>query len=243
MYIDGISIGITNMVLFSLVVLARKLISNEGLEDFLIVKKKLNWDLFREGTFMGFLLILGYAFLTVIFGVGNLNFTFNVSGEFLVTLLSFIFGFAAVALFEESLFRDYLLIKLKERFTTIKAVFFTSLIFSLIHIFSYISTGPLTIIALFNAYMLGIILALIVVKTESIMWAIGFHFIWNLTQTVFLTIESSILKLEIKRGFLAGTRYIPEAGILVTIILIILALYMVDRFTETNIIPRRIGNG
>jgi hypothetical protein len=75
------------------------------------------------------------------------------------------------------------------------------------------------------------------------MWAIGFHFIWNLTQTVFLTIESSILKLEIKRGFLAGTRYIPEAGILVTIILIILALYMVDRFTETNIIPRRIGNG
>ncbi len=243
MYIDGISIGITNMVLFSLVVLARKLISNEGLEDFLIVKKKLNWDLFREGSYMGFLLMLGYAFLTVIFGVGNLNFTFNVSGEFLVTFLSFIFGFAAVALFEESLFRDYLLIKLKERFTTIKAVFFTSLIFSVIHIFSYISTGPLTVIALFNAYMIGIILALIVVKTESIMWAIGFHFIWNLTQTVFLTIESSILKLEIERGFLAGTRYIPEAGILVTIILIILALYMVDRFTETNIIPRRIGNG
>jgi len=243
MYIDGISIGITNMVLFSIVVLARKLISNEGLESFLIIKKKLNWKLFWEGSFMGFILILGYVFFTLIFGVGNLSFSFALSGQFLVTLLSFIFGFAAVALFEESLFRDYLLIKLKKRFTDIKAIFFTSLIFSFIHIFSYISTGPLTLIALFNAYMIGIILALIVVKTESIMWAIGFHFIWNLTQTVFLTIESSILSLEIQRGFLAGTRYIPEAGILITIILIILALYMVDRFTETNIIPRRIGNG
>lgn len=243
MYIDGISIGITNMVLFSIVVLARKLISNEGLEGFLVVKKKLNWKLFWEGSFMGFILILGYVFLTLIFGVGTLNFTFAISGQFLVTFLSFIFGFAAVALFEESLFRDYLLVKLKKKFSTINAVFFTSLIFSFVHIFSYISTGPLTLIALFNAYMIGVILALIVVKTESIMWVLGFHFIWNLTQTVFLTIESSILSLEIQRGFLAGTRYIPESGFLITIVLIILALYMVDRFTETNIIPRRIGNG
>lgn len=243
MYIEGIRIVITNIVLFSIVVLARKLISNEGLEEFLIVQKKLNWNLFREGSLIGFLLILGYVFLTIIFGVGNLDFTFKISGEFLVSLISFIFGFAAVALFEESLFRDYLLLKLKKRFNTIKAVFFTSLIFSFIHIFSYLSTGRLTVIALFNAYIIGIILALIVVKTESIMWAVGFHFIWDLTQTVFLTIESSILSLEIKRGFLAGTRYIPEAGILVTVISIILTLYMVDRFTETNIIPRRIGNG
>ncbi|MFO7815168.1 MAG: CPBP family intramembrane glutamic endopeptidase [Halanaerobiales bacterium] len=243
MYIDGISIGIINMFLFSIVVLARKLISNEGLEEFLIIKKELKWNLFWEGSLMGFLLILGYVFLTIIFRVGNLNFTFKMRGDFLVTFLSFIFGFAAVALFEESLFRDYLLLKLKKRFTTIKAVFFSSLIFSLVHIFSYISTGPLTVIALFNAYIIGIILALIVVKTESIMWALGFHFLWNLTQTVFLTVESSIFSLELNRGFLAGTPYIPEAGILVTIILVILSLYMVDRFTETNIIPRRIGNG
>lgn len=243
MYIDGISIGITNIVLFSIVVLARKLISHEDIEKFLIVKKKLNWKLFWEGSFMGFILILGYVFLTLIFGVGNLNFTFKMSGEFLITFFSYIFGFAAVALFEESLFRDYLLMKLKKRFSTIKAVFFSSLIFSFIHIFSYISTGPLTAIALFNAYMIGVILALIVVETESIMWVLGFHFIWNLTQTVFLTIESSILSLEIHKGLLAGTRYIPEAGILITVILIILTLYMVDRFTETNIIPRRIGNG
>ncbi|MCF8008616.1 MAG: CPBP family intramembrane metalloprotease [Halanaerobiales bacterium] len=243
MYIQGVGIGITNLILFILVILAKKIIDNKGLDSFMIRKKKLNWKLFVEGFVVAFILIILYIIFTVVLNAGQLILEFKISTEFFLNLLSFIFAFGAVALFEESLFRDYLLSKLKDKLSKTKAVFISSLIFSILHFFNYSSTSSLSVTAFFNAFIIGIILSLIVLKTESLMWSLGYHLSWNLMQTVFLIFKDSGFRVEIEEGLLAGTKQVPEAGIIVTFILIILIIYMLKRFSLTDILPKFEGFG
>jgi len=82
--------------------------------------------------------------------------------NFIFTLLSYLFAFAAVSLFEESLFRDYILLKFKKKYAAADAVFISSMIFALIHVFSYSSAGSLIVLGLLNAFIIGFILSLIV---------------------------------------------------------------------------------
>lgn len=239
----GIATGITNIILFLLVVLARRLISKESINRFLISKPHKRWKLFWEGCLMGFVLILVYVFLAVLFGVGQLSIKPQFSMNFIFILLSYIFAFAAVSLFEESLFRDYILLKFKKKYEAADAVFISSMIFALIHVFSYSSAGSLIVLGLLNAFIIGFILSLIVIATKSLMWPLGFHMMWNLTQTLFLMMRSGGINLEINEGILAGTSFIPEAGLIVTLILIGLIVYMVKRFSCAHIMPSSIGKG
>ena len=239
----GILTGVTNLILFIILVLARRLISKESINYFLISRPQKRWKLFWEGCLAGFILIIIYVLLTILFGVGELTFKLNLSLDFIFVLLSYVFGFAAVSLFEESLFRDYILLKVKKKFSAPDAVFLSSLLFSLVHIISYASIGTLAVMGLFNAFIIGFILSIIVISTRSIMWPLGYHLVWNLTQTIFLVERSSGINLEIDKGILAGAKLVPEAGIIVTLVLIILAVYMLKRFDCAHIMPNSIGKG
>jgi membrane protease YdiL (CAAX protease family) len=179
----------------------------------------------------------------LLFNVGDLNLNFSFSIDFLYVILAFVVAFLAVSLFEESLFRDYLLVKFRKRFGTEKAILLSSVLFSLLHIFGYLSTGNLTVIGLFNAFLIGILLSVVVISTHSIMWVLGFHLFWNFTQTIFLDIEIGGIVLNIDKGIWAGTKHIPEAGLIVSFVIFILYIYILKRFDASYLIPKIKGFG
>lgn len=243
MFANGINIAVTNIILFIIVIVARKLISNEPVSSFLVFKKNKNYRLFWEGSLIAFILIHIYVFFTLIFNVGQFELNLALSIELLYVVLAYVLAFLAVSLFEESLFRDYMLFKFRKRYGTEKAILLSSIIFSLIHIFGYLSTGNLTVIGLLNAFIIGVLLSVVVITTHSIMWALGFHLFWNLTQTIFLEIEIGGIVLNIERGIWAGTKNIPESGLIVSIVLFILYIYIIKRFDASYLIPKIKGFG
>jgi len=240
---DAFNIAITNFILFLIVIVARKIISNDPVNSFLVFKKNKNKRLFLEGSLVGFILIHIYVIIIMLSNVGQLQLNFSINIKFLYVILSFTVSFLAVSLFEETLFRDYILFKLRNRFGTEKAILFSSVLFSLLHIFGYLSTGNLTVIGLLNAFFIGILLSVVVISTHSIMWALGFHLFWNLTQTIFLDIEIGGIILNIDKGIWAGTKSIPEAGLIVTVVLFVLYIYILKRFDASYLMPKIQGFG
>jgi len=235
--------AVINLILFILVIIARKIISNEPVSSFLVLKKNKNYRLFWEGSLIAFILIHIYVFLIIFFNLGEFELNLTLSIEFVYVVLAYLLVFIAVSLFEESLFRDYLLYKFRKRFGTEKAIVLSSILFSLLHIFGYLSSGNLTVIGLLNAFFIGILLSVVVISTHSIMWALGFHIFWNLIQTIFLEIEIGGIVLNIEKGIWAGTKQIPEAGLIVSIVLFILYIYILKRFDASYLIPKIKGFG
>lgn len=142
-------------------------------------------------------------------------------------------GFLAVALFEESLFRGYILQKLLKRFSMEKSIIISSAIFGGLHFFDY-SPSYYFWIGLINASIIGILLSVIVIKTKSLMMAVGFHLTWNLTQRILFL--NNIFKynvsinFKIREGLLSGTYFVPEAGLAVSAVLLVISIYMFIRF-------------
>ena len=240
---DAFNTAITNFILFVIVIVARKIISNDSISSFLVFKKNKNKRLFLEGSLVGFILIHIYVIIIMVFNVGELQLNFSFSIEFLYVILAFILAFLAVSLFEESLFRDYILFKFRNKFGTEKAILLSSVLFSILHIFGYLSTGNLTVIGLLNAFLIGVLLSVVVISTHSIMWVLGFHLFWNFTQTIFLDIDIGGIVLNIDQGIWAGTKYIPEAGLIVSIVIFILYIYILKRFDASYLMPKINGFG
>lgn len=102
---------------------------------------------------------------------GNYNFAFFSN---LQVTAGFIHHFF-VALFEESLFRGIILIKINKRMSATLAIIVSSIIFTLPHLINQ----P-TRIELLSIFLGGLLLASIVIKSRSLGTAVGFHLMWNL---------------------------------------------------------------
>lgn len=89
-------------------------------------------------------------------------------------------------------------------------------------------------IGLINATLIGILLCILVIKSSSLMLAIGYHLAWNLTQELMLNKEITIINLSIKENTLVGAGGIPETGIFITVILFIMAMYLFIRLKYIN---------
>ena len=230
MNVDALAIGITNIILFLLVVGIRKLVHNEGINSFLLKPNKKGIKLFVEGLFAGVFLILVYSFLAVILGKGTI--VINRDNLFITLKLLFAQGFAflGVSFFEEGLFRGYILQRLLNRFSRLIAIGIPSIIFGLLHFLSYTNLSHNPWIGVFNAMLIGIVLSIIVIKTNSLMWAVGYHLSWNLMQTLLLATKNSVIKLKISEGIWAGSNLTPEAGVIVTFTIVLILPYMLIRF-------------
>lgn len=98
--------------------------------------------------------------------------------------LSFLF---AVALFEEVMFRGYLLYTLADGVGFWPATVVMSLIFALAHVHNP-GEARLGIVAVFA---FGIMLAFSLWRTGSLLWAIGFHFMWDYSETFLYGVPDS----------------------------------------------------
>lgn len=138
----------------------------------------------------------------------------------------------AVAFAEELLTRGYIYHFLKTRFTIAGSILITSLIFSLMHIFN----PNVTPLALFNIFLAGILLNLLVLKDGDIWSAVGFHFGWNYTMGIIFASPVSggrvegIIKLSFRgHELLTGGVFGVEGGIICTVVLAMLSAWLLYR--------------
>jgi hypothetical protein len=101
-------------------------------------------------------------------------------------------GFLGTGLFEETLFRGYLLRRLDEATPFPTAAIVTSLLFGLAHLTGGFDAG----LAVIDAVLVGGILALSIQLTGSLWWAIGFHAAWDWVESYGLGAADSGLRVE-----------------------------------------------
>ena len=166
--IDGLITGTVNLALFGLVILVRRLAHHEGLAAFGLQTDVRSWRLLLVGLAAGTLLFATYAVVAVAFGAGRLFVAWPALADTLVLLASWGFGFAGVALFEEALFRGYLLSKLCVRFSSAVAITAQAVLFGAFHLMAYTPTRYLWL-GLVNVTVLAVVYAVVVLRTHALM--------------------------------------------------------------------------
>lgn len=116
-------------------------------------------------------IVVGTIFIFYINLNGNYNFAFFSN---LQVTAGFIHHFF-VSLFEESLFRGIILIKINKRMPATLAIIISSIIFTLPHLVHQPSHAELL-----SIFLGGILLASLVIKSRSLGAAVGFHLMWNI---------------------------------------------------------------
>ena len=186
---------------------------------------------FNFGLLIG-LLIMGFAyfFLLIINEIVFVNIDFNLNKVLLSIVL-----FMGVSVFEEIIFRGYVLKNLLESFNPYIALFVSSLFFSLIH-----GANPnVTLLGLSNIFLAGIFLGASYVFTKNLWFPIALHFSWNFFQAMFgfkvSGLDSySIIKFDIiENNYINGGEFGFESSVLSLIIIIIFTIIIWKYFKST----------
>ena len=132
---------------------------------------------FNYGILLGFIIMTtAFLFLFSINEIVFSNFSFNLNKVLLSVIL-----FVGVSIFEEVIFRGYLLKNLLESFNPFVALFISSIFFSLIH-----GSNPnVTTLGLCNIFLAGFFLGTSYVFTKNLWFPIALHFSWNFFQAMF----------------------------------------------------------
>lgn len=130
-----------------------------------------------------------------------------------------------VAFSEEILCRGYIMHHLRERCGNVTAVIGSALIFALLHIFN----PNVTLLALVNIFLVGVLFSYTVLLTGSLWMAIGYHLLWNFSQGSIYGLSVSGMTneglVQVTQGssyqWLTGGAFGPEGGLLVTLVIIL----------------------
>ena len=186
---------------------------------------------FNFGLLIG-LLIMGFAyfFLLLINEIVFVDIDFNLNKVLLSIVL-----FMGVSVFEEIIFRGYVLKNLLESFNPYVALFVSSLFFSLIH-----GANPnVTLLGLSNIFLACIFLGASYVFTKNLWFPIALHFSWNFFQAMFgfkvSGLDSySIIKFDIiENNYINGGEFGFENSVLSLIIIIIFTIIIWKYFKST----------
>ena len=137
-----------------------------------------------------------------------------------------------VAIFEELVFRGYLLNNLMESLPKEAALFVSALLFAAFHLLN----PDFNLIAFINIFIAGVLLGINYIYTKNLWFAIFFHFSWNFFQGPVLGFQVSGIELptllqQNSNGsiLLTGGKFGLEASWLVTIAmsLTVLILYFI----------------
>jgi len=150
-------------------------------------------------------------------------------------LLGAIVGFFFVGLYEEVMFRGYILQRLAERAGKPMAIVIASIIFAFLHVFNP-GSDPFGI---FNTVIIGVLLSVLYFRTRSLWMPVGFHFAWNFFLGYVYSMPVSGLPLhglldvtEVDpQSRVSGGSYGPEAGLACTIALAIWGAWLIWKRT------------
>ena len=186
---------------------------------------------FLCGILLGFS-IMFVAFLILLFleQITFTGFNFDIN-RILVLILLFVVG----SVYEEVIFRGYVLKNLLETFNPIKALFISSLFFSIIH-----GSNPnVTILGLSNIFLAGFFLGTSYIFTKNLWFPVALHFSWNFFQSIFGFRVSgldfySVIEFDIiENNFLNGGEFGFESSILSNAILVLSTLLIWKYFSST----------
>jgi len=138
-------------------------------------------------------------------------------------LVGALLAFLSVGVYEELMFRGYVLQRLNDRSGKVVAVIVSSIVFALLHGFN----PGADVFGIVNTIGIAIILCVLYFRTGSLWMPIGFHTAWNFSLGYLYSLPVSgiplygILKVVEVDGEsrLTGGTYGPEAGLFCTIAL------------------------
>lgn len=221
------------IALFLIVVGVRYLLHHEGPRAFGLHLDARGWRLLAEGALTGALAFGAYPLAVLLLGRGELRLAPEAAGHTAGLLGAWLLGFGAAALFEESLFRGYVLPKFLRRLPLPVAIVLPALLYGLIHLLSF-DPASAPWLAVANAALFGVVMSLATIGARSLMWAVGFHLAWHLTQATLLGGQEldgdRPISLTVEAGLLAGTAAVPEGGLIVSAITLAMAAVTVVRF-------------
>ena len=138
-------------------------------------------------------------------------------------LLGTVLAFLTVGVYEELMFRGYVLQRLSDGTGRVASVVISSVVFAVLHGFN----PGADVLGIVNTVFIGVILCVLYFRTRSLWMSIGFHTAWNFSLGYIYSLPVSglplygILKVvEVDPGSrLTGGSYGPEAGFASTIAL------------------------
>jgi uncharacterized protein len=163
---------ITFLAAFLTILLLVRFIDKRSMRDML--KIRFNLKQFGYGSLLGAGLIILVTFILISMnqvGLGKGNFHMQ---SMLYLLLYYLF----VSLYEEFLYRGYLLGYYTKQMPVYLAVILTAVVFALMHM----ANRSFNAIALINVILLGVVLGLIRIRGRNLWAPIGLHFLWNFMQ-------------------------------------------------------------
>ncbi len=145
-------------------------------------------------------------------------------------------GFFVVGIYEELMFRGYVLQRLDEKTGRIAAIIVSSFLFAVLH-FANPGAG---FMSLFNTWVIGVLLCALYYRSKSLWTPIGFHFAWNFLLGMFFSMPVSGLPiygiLEVvevtEESTVSGAMYGPEGGLASTVALALFAAWLLWKRTK-----------
>lgn len=230
---DMVATGIVNYILFGIVLGIGNIAFKNDTESFPIHLDNKGLKLFGEGMLLGFILFLIYPLVLIVLGIGKIEINQNKMLGTIPIILVNVFGYLAVSLFEETFFRGFIFLNLRRKYSNKIAIIVSAIFFGALHFLSYFDTANFWV-GIINASIIGVLLCLIVIYTNSLMLPIGYHLSWNLTQSLLLDRYDIFITLGFEENIFTGSKSTPEAGLVVGIILLVMYIYMEKRIKPTK---------
>jgi membrane protease YdiL (CAAX protease family) len=225
----------TPLLISSLIsgVITHKYIFKRPLETFGIGMK----DVFKDyalGWIAGFVLIvMGFLVLRVtgLLEIVDYNFDYYIIGLFLLF-------FVVQSMFEEIMFRSYLMPAIDSKFGIWAALIVSSILFSAIHL----SNSNVSFAGVSNIFLAGLLLGLLFIKYDNVWVASGFHCSWNYIQSTILGFEVSGEKTfnmieteEVGPDLITGGAFGFEGSIVAVFFLLAMILYYIFRDKDVRL--------
>ncbi len=194
---------------------------------------------FFTGFIIGFILFAVVILILFISGSVEVNqaSTYKIGASALGSILIVLPGWIVQSSTEEILSRGWLMNVIGAKYNAALGLFVSSILFGLLHL----ANNEVSILAIINIVLVGLLFGLYVIKTEDLWGACGMHAAWNWAQGNIFGLEvsgssvnaGSLMDLELKGSALfTGGKFGPEAGIATTIVLtlgIIILLILVRK--------------
>lgn len=185
-------------------------------------------------------LLIGVVLFAAVIGIGIAvgAFSFKGSLDFSIpVIIMYLVGYVIQGASEEVLVHGYYMTSLSRSTNSTFALVSSSLVFAFLHY----ANSNVSLVALINLFLFGLLMGMYVLKRGNIWGACAIHAVWNFLQgNVFgmsvsgMSKTMSIFSVASKDGFdlVTGGEFGPEGGLITTFIILLAlgALYM----TKTN---------
>jgi CAAX protease family protein len=191
---------------------------------------------FWEGSVWGFAMLSAILLVLRLTGHFQIDSVALAGGAVYRYALSWGVVFLAVAVQEEFAFRGYWLFSFARRFQFWRAALFTSLIFGVAHL----GNPNENVLGILQVVVIGLLFCLMIRRTGSLWFALGFHAAWDWAETFFYgTPDSGLLGVgRYLNTSVQGPKWLtggsagPEGSVIAFLVLLLCALLVHLRFPK-----------